>query len=74
MLDLDSVGCFRALQEIRLDPKNVANPPVDRLSSISPAQSASEKALKSAELVFPILTPVPLVNRMYLKILLTDVQ
>ena len=74
MLDLDTVGCFRALQEIRLDPKNVANPPVDRLSSISPAQSASEKALKRVELVFAILKPIPLVNCIYLKILFTDVQ
>jgi hypothetical protein len=33
VLDLETVACFCALQEIKFDPKNTANPPVDLLSS-----------------------------------------
>jgi hypothetical protein len=43
------VGYFFALQETRLGPTKIAKPPVERLSSKKPAQSASEKALKRAE-------------------------
>jgi hypothetical protein len=50
ILDLEIVGCFRALQETRLEPKNTANSPVDLLSSRHPAQSASEKPLTRREL------------------------
>ena len=49
VLDLETVACFLALQDIKLDPKNTAKPPVERLSSRQPAQSESEKALISAE-------------------------
>jgi hypothetical protein len=34
---------------MRLGPKNIANPPVDRRSSRQLAQSASEKALTRVE-------------------------
>jgi len=37
VLDLETVACFLALHEIRLDPKNTAKPPVDLLSSGHPA-------------------------------------
>jgi hypothetical protein len=49
VLDLDTVACFLALQEIKFAPKNIAKPPVDRLSSKLPAQSASAKALSNIE-------------------------
>jgi hypothetical protein len=49
ILDLETVACFRALKETRFGPMNIAKPPVERLSSRHPAQSASEKALKSVE-------------------------
>jgi hypothetical protein len=49
VLDHDTVGCFLALQETKFEPRNTANPPVDRQSSIFPAQSASEKPLTSIE-------------------------
>ena len=49
VLDRETVACFLALHEIKLGPKNTAKPPVDRLSSRQPAQSESEKALKSVD-------------------------
>jgi hypothetical protein len=49
VLDLDTVACFLALHETKFDPTNIANPPVERLSSRQPAQSASEKALRKVE-------------------------
>lgn len=45
VLDLETVACFLALHDARLESKNIANPSVDLLSSILPAQSASEKPL-----------------------------
>jgi hypothetical protein len=36
VLDLETVACFLALQEIKLEPKKTANPPVDFLSSEHP--------------------------------------
>jgi hypothetical protein len=45
ILDLETVACFLALHEIKLDPKNTAEPGVDLLSFGDPAQSASENAL-----------------------------
>ncbi|XP_044374722.1 probable cytokinin riboside 5'-monophosphate phosphoribohydrolase LOGL3 [Triticum aestivum] len=37
VLDLETVGCFLELQDIRLGPTNIAKPPVERLSSTQPA-------------------------------------
>jgi len=41
VLDLDTVGCFLALHEMRFGPKKTAKPLVERQSSTLPAQSAS---------------------------------
>jgi len=71
VLDLDTVAYFLAHQDIRLLPKNTAKPPVERLSSGHPAQSASEKALTRVELDFPILMSRLIVPFTYLSILLT---
>jgi hypothetical protein len=40
VLDLDTVACFLTLQLTRFVPKNIAKPPIDRRSSMSPVQSA----------------------------------
>jgi hypothetical protein len=45
ILDLETVACFLALYEIKLDPKNTADPGVDLLSFGHPAQSALKNAL-----------------------------
>jgi hypothetical protein len=71
VLDLEIVAYFFAHQEIILQPRNTANPPVERLSSGHPAQSASEKALTSTELDFLILIPKPIVPCTYLSIRFT---
>jgi hypothetical protein len=46
VLDRDIVACFLELQEIELDLRKIANPPVDLRSLGHPAQSASEKPLR----------------------------
>jgi len=74
VLDLDTVACFLALQEIRLAPRNIAKPPVDLRSSMLPAQSASENALNIIELDFCMCKPSPTECFTYLIILLTAVQ
>jgi 3-dehydroquinate dehydratase len=58
VLDLDTVASFLALQLMKLEPKNIVNPPVYRRSSISLAQSTSEKALTRVEVHLSILNPV----------------
>jgi hypothetical protein len=73
VLDLDTVACFLALQEIKFGPKNTANPHVDLLSSTQPAQSASEKALTSVEDDLLKVSPICDVPLTYLRILLTAV-
>jgi hypothetical protein len=45
MLLRDTITYFRALQAIKLGPRNTAYPPVDRLSSGLLAQTASEKQI-----------------------------
>ena len=41
VLDLATVGCFLEFHEIKLFPRYIRNPLVDRRSELSPAQSAS---------------------------------
>jgi hypothetical protein len=57
VLDRETVGCFLEHQEIKLEPKNVAKPPVDLRSSEHPAQSASENALRTGEEDFRMKRP-----------------
>jgi hypothetical protein len=71
VVDLETVGCFIALQETRLEPRNIAKPPVDLLSSKHPAQSASENLLTSIDDDLTICNPIPMVPLTYLKILFT---
>jgi hypothetical protein len=52
VLDLETVGCFLANHDIRLDPKNITNPPMNFLSSEHPAQANHEKALTRVDLDF----------------------
>ena len=72
--DLETVGCFLAVQEIKLSPRNTAKPPVDLLSSTQPAQSALENALTSVDLDLRILSPRFTVPRTYLRILFMVLQ
>jgi hypothetical protein len=74
VLDRETVDYLRALQETRLLPKNMENPPVDILSSMFPAQSASENPLTRADRDLVIFSPKLVVCFMYLKICLTVVQ
>jgi len=37
VLDRETVTCFLALHDTRFDPKKIAKPPVEHLSSTSPA-------------------------------------
>ena len=59
ILDRETVACFLAVQDIRLDPRKTAKPPVDLLSSGHPAQSTSEKALTVVEGDLQIVSPIP---------------
>jgi len=40
--DRETVSCLRELQEIKFEPINTQNAPVEQRSSWHPAQSASE--------------------------------
>jgi hypothetical protein len=73
LLAHETVACFLALHEIRFGPKNIANPLVDHLSSTLPAQSASEKALKTTNFDLSKLNPMSNVCLMYLKMHFTAV-
>jgi hypothetical protein len=74
VLDLETVVCFRALHEIRLEPKKTTKPHVDRRSSVHPAQSASVKVLTRTEDDLLILNPSFMVPFKYLSIFLTVAQ
>ena len=74
VLDLDTVACFLALHEIRLEPRKIAKPHVDFLSSEHPAQSALEKALTKLDRDGTMRRPKSTVPLIYLKILLTAVK
>jgi hypothetical protein len=74
VLDLETVVCFLALHETKLDPKYIAYPPVDLLSSKQPAQSASEYPLTNIELDLHILTPILVQPLRYLKICFTTIR
>jgi hypothetical protein len=74
MLDLETVACFRALQKTKLDPRKIANPAADLLSSREPAQSASENPLTNKDLQRLTLNPIFVFAFTYLNILLTADQ
>jgi hypothetical protein len=58
VMDLEMVGCFLALHEIKFKPRKMTKPPVDLLSSKHPAQSASKKSLTSMEGDLTIYNPI----------------
>jgi hypothetical protein len=74
VLERETVAYFLTLHEIRLEPRNTTNPPVDRRSSTQPAESASEKVLTNMDLDLLILSPSFNVPCMYRRILLTALQ
>lgn len=74
VLERDTVACFLALQDTRLDHKNTANPHVDRLSSRLPAQSAYEKPLTRRDEDLHIFSPNLTVCLRYLRIIFTVAQ
>jgi hypothetical protein len=74
ILDRETVPYLRALYDIILDPRKTVNPPVECLSSISSAQSASEKPLTSVDLDFRIFKPRLMLDLIYGKIRLTVAQ
>jgi hypothetical protein len=74
VLERGTVAYFLAHQEIRFEPRNTANLPVDRRSSTQPTQSTSEKALTNIEEDRLIFSPNFKVPCMYRRILLTTLQ
>lgn len=74
VLDRDTVACFRALHDMRLGPRNIANPPVEHWSSTQPAQSASEKPLTRVDNDFDNFSPTPNVCLIYRNTLLAAVH
>ena len=49
VLDLETICCFLANQEIKFEPKYIPNLVVDRLSSGLPAQSESQNVVMARE-------------------------
>jgi hypothetical protein len=74
VLDLETVACFLALQETKFGPTNIAKPPVERLSSRQPAQSASVKALRKVNDDLLKVIPSCKVSCTYLRIRFAAVQ
>jgi hypothetical protein len=74
VLDLETVACFLAVHDIRLEPRNTAKPPVDLLSSEHPAQSASKNALTRVDGDLLIRSSIPIVCCRYLNIHFTALQ
>jgi hypothetical protein len=72
--DQEILGCLRALQEMRLGLKKIANPPVDRRSSTLPAQSTLVKILSNAEDDLVNQSPVAIMPLTNLNICLTASQ
>jgi hypothetical protein len=71
VLDLESVACFLALQDIRFDPKNTAKPPIDLRSFGQPAQSTAAKVLTMVDPDLIIWRPRFKVPFIYWSILFT---
>jgi hypothetical protein len=67
VLKRETVGCFFAHHEMRLLPRNVQYPIVERLVVEQPAQSASEKAQRSSVEWEVKFKPVSIVPLIYLK-------
>ncbi|RCV33742.1 hypothetical protein SETIT_7G106800v2 [Setaria italica] len=74
LLERDIVACFLALHEIKFEPRKMAKPRVDRLSSTHLAQSVSENPLTSADLDLDILSPRCNVYLRYLSTRFTAIQ
>jgi hypothetical protein len=74
VLDRETVAYFLELQETKFDPTNIAKSPVDLLSSIHPAQSASEKPLRKVEEVLEKVIPSFKVACTYRRIRFVAVQ
>jgi hypothetical protein len=70
VLDLETVGCFLALQDTMFDPRKMAKPHMDLWSSRQRAQLASEKLDTSNDEDFVIFIPRSTVLLTNLKILL----
>ena len=74
VLDHETVGCFRALNETKLGPKKTRKLPVERMSLAHPTESASMKTLRSVELYRWMLNPVVTVPLIYLSMRMTASQ
>ena len=74
VLDLETVGCFFELQEIKFGPTKMAKPPVARRSSTHPSQSASVKILMPVDGDFRKCSLVSIVPFTYRKMRFTASQ